>query len=325
MPVDPEILRRNPKSSLLSLLRPAPRPEKRRRDADAAAERTWQRAGLEIPDVHVEGRRIPVEGFPDVDVRVHRPHHSTSLLPVFVTFFGGAFRQGSNDYAVNRWMHATRCREADIVVIAVDYALAPEHRHPTQVEQGLAVLDWLREHGPEVGADPDRIAVGGQSSGANIAAAVAQSNLDREVHPLLLQLLEVPALDLTGGHADRRVLRELHIPQFLLRLDRRSITRDYLPPGTSAADPRVSPLLREDLRGLPAAVILASQYDPLRGDAAAYHARLREVDVPSSTVISLGLAHDSSALVGSLAAADFWQGAVIAALRELHTAVPRGN
>lgn len=325
MPLDPEILRMLPAPSLRDLLRPAPRPATRRRDAAAAAEAMWERSGLEIPDVHVEHVQVPVDGYPDVDIRIHRPHEATSALPVLLTFFGGAFRQGSNDYPSNRWMHASRCREAGILVVAVDYALAPERRYPTQIEQGLAVLDWLCEHGREHGADPERIAIGGQSSGGNLAAVIALANRDRSAHPLLLQLLEVPALDLTGGHADRQVLRELHIPQFLLGRDRRSIARDYFPSGTSASDPHASPLLHEDLRGLPRAVILAAEYDPLRGDAAAYHARLREAGVPSSASIALGQTHDSGALVGLLAAADFWQAAVIGTLRGLHSTAPTND
>ena len=235
-----------------------------------------------------------------------------------MTFFGGAFRQGGNDSSPNRWAHAARSIDADVAVVAVDYALAPEHRFPTPVLQGLAVLSHLVEHGARHGVDPTRLAVGGQSSGASIAACVAQWNLDRDRIPLRLQLLEVPVLDLTGGHIDERALVGLGIPKAFVRRDRRTIARTYLGSLRAARDPRASPLLRRDLAGLPPTYILAAEHDPLRGDAAAYHQRLREADVPSSATIALGQSHDSNGLIGSLLAAQHWHGAVVGALRTLH-------
>ncbi|PWH07288.1 alpha/beta hydrolase [Brachybacterium endophyticum] len=318
MPLDPELARLAAAAGRPRIPLRQPRISTRRRDAVTAAERSWEQAGLPIPDVHIEKVRVRVTGFPDVTIRIHRPHGAQEPLPAVLTFFGGAFRQGSNDYPSNRWMHARRAIDAHVAVVAVDYAQAPEHRFPTQIEQGLAALDWLVTSGRDHGIDPGRIAVGGQSSGGNIAAAIAQWNLERAAHPLRLQLLEVPGLDLTGDHADRQVLREMHIPTFLLRRDRRSIARDYLPRGITASDPRVSPLLREDLRGLPPAVLLAAEYDPLRGDTATYHARLREAGVPSSATISLGTGHDSAGLPGLLSSARLWHGTVVGALRELH-------
>ncbi|MCO1338877.1 hypothetical protein BJH93_08230 [Kocuria polaris] len=282
------------------------------------AERAWERVGLPIPDVALDRVRVPVEGNPEVTIRLHRPHGAGGALPAVITFFGGAFRQGSNDFASNRWMHAQRAIDANIIVIAVDYAQAPEHRFPTAIEQGLAVLDWTMAHAAEHGIDAARIAVGGQSSGGAIAAGVAQWNLDRHRHPLQLQLLEVPALDLTAGHADFAALREQRIPKFLMMREFRSLARDYLGGTRRAKDPRASPLLRDDLTGLPAAVILAAEHDVLRGDAAAYHVRLREAGVPSSTTIALGQTHDSGGMVGALLAARQWHASAVCALASLH-------
>jgi len=318
MTMDPEILKLLAVESATAGRRRRTSPEHRRRLAAEVAERVWERVGLPIPDVSIDRVRVRVVGHPEVTIRLHRPHGATGHLPAIITFFGGAFRQGSNDFAVNRWMHAQRAIDANIVVVAVDYALAPEHPFPAAIEQGLAVLDWVREHGEEHGIDPEKVALGGQSSGGAIAATLAQWNLDRRRHPLRLQLLEVPGLDLTAGHADFEALRGLRIPRFLAMREFRSIARDYLGSRRRARDPRVSPLLRADLTGLPPAVILAAEHDVLRGDAAAYHARLREAGVPSSTTISLGQNHDSSGMVGMLLAARQWHATAVGALRTLH-------
>lgn len=322
MTLDPEIRRLLQESGtlrpLLRALLSRPSPAERRRRAAAADELRADRLQLVVPEVDIERRTVPVSGRPAVDIRIHRPARTTGPLPGIITFFGGAFRQGSNDYRTNRWMHARRALDAGVAVIAVDYALAPEHRFPTQLEQGLAVLDHVVVHGAEHGVDASALAVGGQSSGAALAAGLAQWNLDRERHPLALQLLEVPGLDFTGKHVDRAALRELHVPTALLARDLRGIRRDYLPRGVAAEDPRVSPLLREDLTGLPRAVLLAAEHDPLRGDAAAYHRRLRAAGIPSSATMALGLTHDSPGLVGLLESSAQWHGAVVAALRGLH-------
>jgi acetyl esterase len=273
--------------------------------------------------VEIERAEVAVRGaFPDVGVRIHRPPSVTGPLPAVVTFFGGAFRLGSNDFDVNRWNHARRALDAEVAVVAVDYALAPEHRFPTQIEQGLAVLDWVFGRGGDLGLDPEKVAVAGQSSGANIAAACAQWNLDRSAHPLRLQLLEVPTLDLTGRHIDLKPLRQMRIPRFFFTRELKSIRRDYLPPGQDPADPRVSPLLRADLRGLPPAVILAAEYDPLRGDASAYWGRLREAGVPAAASVAAGQTHESAGFVGALMAARTAHDQAVAALRLLRAPEP---
>ena len=321
MPLDPILraaLRAMPTTPAAGASLTAPDPARRRAEAHTAVEGLWAHAGLPIPEVAIETVEVPVAEHPAVTIRIHRPSSASGILPGLVTFFGGAFRQGGNDSSPNRWAHATRAIAAGIAVVAVDYALAPEHRFPAQIEQGLAVLDWISTRGADHGIDASRIAVGGQSSGANIAAAVAQWNLDRAGHPVRLQVLEVPVLDLTGEHADLSMLAELGIPDQLVRADRESVAADYLPDPALASDPAASPLLRDDLTGLPPAVILAAEYDPLRGDASAYHARLREAGVPSAAMIALGQSHDSNGMVGAMPGARLWQDTVIRALRSLH-------
>ncbi|MBQ1442319.1 MAG: alpha/beta hydrolase [Renibacterium sp.] len=284
----------------------------------------WDRAGVPAPRASIERLSIPVAhpaapDAPDVVVRIYRPPSASGPLPGLVTFFGGAFRQGSNDYASNVWMHASRAVGAGIAVVAVDYALAPEHSYPTQIVQGLAVLDWLQARGVEHGVDPASLALGGQSSGGNIAAAVAQRNLDESGYPMKLQLLEVPVLDLTGKHTALGALRELGIPSIAMRIELGKLVRNYLGDRRLARDPRASPLLRDDLSGLPPTVILAAEYDVLRGDAAAYHARLRAAGIESAALLALGQTHDSNGMIGIMPAAKLWQETVLTALRRLHS------
>ncbi|MDR0848184.1 MAG: alpha/beta hydrolase fold domain-containing protein, partial [Propionibacteriaceae bacterium] len=97
---------------------------------------------------------------------------STAALPAYLGFFGGAFRQGGLDFPSIDTAFRSRAHDVGIVVVGVDYALAPEHPFPAALEQGYAALTWLAEHGAEHGIDGTRIAIGGMSSGGNIAAAV---------------------------------------------------------------------------------------------------------------------------------------------------------
>lgn len=315
MPVDPQVLARfkaQPKKL-------PPRGMAARREQAAAMDAAlWAELGAgDFPEVEIEEVIVPVSGYPDVRIRLHRPPGVTEPLPGYVFFFGGAFRQGGIDYHFNRWSNRSRTVGGRVVTLAVDYALAPEHKAPTQIEQGLAVLDWIAEHGADHGIDPDTVIVGGQSSGGNLAACVTNHNHDRAGHPIALQFLEVPVLDLTFRSASLEVLAEMGIPKLLARLDRRSIARAYFDSPRLASDPRYSPLRRKDLTGLPPAVLMAAEMDPLRGDTVAYHTRLREAGVQSSATIAVGQTHDSSGAVGALLAARHWQAAAAGVLRSV--------
>lgn len=316
MPIDPVLLARfrsQPK-------RLPPRTMAARREQAAAADaKAWAEFGIaELPEVDIEEVIVPVSGnFPDVRIRLHRPPGSTSPLPGYVFFFGGAFRQGGIDYWFNQWSNRARAVEGGVITIAVDYALAPEHRAPTQIEQGLAVLDWIAAHGADHGIDPATVVIGGQSSGGNLAACVANQNHDRGGPPIALQLLEVPALDLTMRSATYDVLAEVGIPRFLATLDRRSISRAYFGSKRAEADPKYSPLRRRDLTGLPPAVLMAAEKDILRGDTIAYHTRLREAGVQSSAMIAVGQTHDSNGAIAALLAAQHWHGSVVGCLRQV--------
>lgn len=295
-------------------------PRERHRRAALA----WDRAELKNvgtpgPDIRVTEHVVDVDGYPAVRVRVYYPPSTAEEpAPAVLAFFGGAFRIGGIDYPTTDASFRRRAVDAGVLMVAVDYSLAPEHRYPTQVEQGYASLVWLVAHAEELGADPDRIAVMGTSAGAGLAAAVTLVNRDRAALPVRLQVLEVPVVDLTGKSLDLSATRALGIPRLLVLRELRSVARTYLPSKRSAREPYASPLHAASHEGLPPAVILTAEYDPLRGDGDAYAAALRRAGVDASAVRYLGVTHDTPIFTKVLPAARRWHDDVVTALRRLH-------
>ncbi len=325
MPLDPKIAEHIASAAVDT--QPAthrtPEPEARRASALKFEEKFWERQVVQEPAVDTSDHLISVPGYPDLILRVYRPRGVNTALPGYLVFFGGAFRQGGLHHPITDWMYRARAAEAGIAVVAADYALAPEHRYPTQIEQGLAALAWMAAHGAQHGIDPDRLAIGGQSSGGNIAAAVTLRNRDADAEAVQLQfqLLEVPVLDLSTAHMDFSLLAELGIPLDPILAENRSIADDYLGE-TDAADPGVSPLNQASLAGLPPSYLMLAEYDVLRGDGEAYYTRLRADGVPASATVALGQTHDSAGDLNGLLAARHWHDSVVAVLRTLHRPHP---
>jgi acetyl esterase len=291
---------------------------KKRRAALAWDRKELETVGTPGPDVRITEHRVAVDGYPDCRVRIYHPDGDQSVpVPAALAFFGGAFRIGGIDYPTTDAAYRRRAADAGVAIIAVDYALAPEHPYPTQIEQGYAALGWAVAHAAELGIDPDRIAVAGTSAGANIAAAVTLCNRDRARHPVRLQVLETPVVDLTGRHLDLRATRALGIPRLIALRELRSVARTYLPDARRASEPYASPLLAASLADLPPAVIFTAEYDPLRGDGEAYAAALRRAGVDASAVRYLGVIHDTPIFTGVLPAARRWHDDVVTALRGL--------
>ena len=290
----------------------------------------WDRKELETvgtpgPDVRIAEHQVDVAGYPSVRVRIYYPGPASSELvpaaepvPAVLAFFGGAFRIGGIDYPTTDAAYRRRAADAGIAIVAVDYSLAPEHRYPTQVEQGHAALVWLFDQASALGIDPARIGISGMSAGGAIAAAVTLMNRDRTDLPLRLQVLEVPVTDLTGRHLDLRATRALGIPTIIALRELTSVARTYLPKRSDAREPYASPLRAPRFEGLPPAVILTAEFDPLRGDGAAYAAALRSAGVEASAVQYLGVTHDVATFTGVLPAARRWHDDVVTALRSLH-------
>ncbi|MCR2826327.1 alpha/beta hydrolase [Microbacterium sp. zg.Y909] len=313
--------------------RPVSTPQQDRARARARARAKHRRAALawdrtELatvgtagPDLRIVDHQVPVAGHPPVRVRLYYPHAAGSdPLPAWLTFFGGAFRQGGIDYPTTDAACRRRAAEAGVVMVAVDYALAPEHRFPTQVEQAYAALLWLHDNAASLGVDRERLGVAGTSAGGCIAAALTLANRNRAGLPIRLQLLEVPVTDLTGGHIDLAATRALGIPSFLAMRELRSIAGTYLPRRADGHSELASPMRAASHAGLPEAVILTAEYDPLRRDGAEYAARLRADGVAATAVRYQGVSHDAAIYTGALPAAREWHRQVIGVLSRLHDA-----
>jgi len=207
-----------------------------------------------------------------VRARVYTPA-GPGPFPVLAYFHGGGFLFGGPDEVDDtvRYLAArTPC-----LAVSVDYRLAPEHPFPAAPEDAFAVLSWVDRHGPEIAADPERVAVAGDSAGGNLAAVVCLMARDRDLRLPCLQVLVYPVVDF--AHPERYPSTDENAEGYGLSRQDMEIFRDlYLPDTASAADPYASPILAASLEGLPPAWVLIAGYDPLRDQGAAYAARLRK-------------------------------------------------
>jgi acetyl esterase len=221
-----------------------------------------QRAAVaDVRDTHIAA---PAGSLP---VRIYRPLAPATPLPTIVWYHGGGWTTGSletGDIVARALSSGTPA-----VVVSVAYRLSPEHPWPAATEDAAAALQWAAAHIGELGGDPARTAIGGDSAGGNIAAVAAQ--LARDSGPrLAAQILLYPVLDLDMDRSDRYPsLCDNADGYYVTRDELRWCVRNYLPAGTDPADPRISPSLHPDLTGLPATVLAVAQYDPLRDQGTA--------------------------------------------------------
>jgi acetyl esterase len=212
----------------------------------------------------------------EIPVRVYRPA-AGGRLPAVAYFHGGGFVVGSLD------THDGTCRalanRSGCLVVSVDYRLAPEHRFPAAPEDCYAALRFLAERGDEIGADPGRLAVAGDSAGGNLAAVTALLARERRGPELRFQLLVYPV---TNHRFDTDSYRENGEGYLLTEPLMRWFWGHYLERPEEGEQPIASPLREKDLRGLPPALVITAEYDPLRDEGEAYAARLREAEVPTA-------------------------------------------
>ena len=223
--------------------------------------------GEPVPIDQVEDRTVPGPAG-DIAVRVYRRHAEGPTPGILVWFHGGGWVIGDLDSG-----DATARRLADrsgAVVVSVDYRLAPEAPFPAGPDDCWAALVWVAEHGAELGGDPSRLAVGGDSAGGNLAALVALRARDEGGPELRHQLLVYPATDLTMSHPS---ITENGQGYLLTTKAMDWFAGHYLPPGVDRAQPGVSPLFAEHAGVAPATVITA-ELDPLRDEGEAYAAAL---------------------------------------------------
>jgi acetyl esterase len=214
------------------------------------------------------------DGF-DLPLRVYRPRDTgPDPLPVVVNFHGGGWVSG--DVRQSEWWCAGVAAGAGAVVVSVEYRLAPEHPFPIPAEDCYAATRWVAEHGAELGVDGSRLAVMGDSAGANLAAVVCLMARDRAAPPIGLQVLIYPSV---AAGADFPSKSENADAPILSSKDIDNTWRVYLH-GTDAdqKNPYVSPLYAEH-SDLPPALIQTAQHDPLRDHGSAYAAALGEAGV----------------------------------------------
>ncbi|MDT5337156.1 MAG: acetyl esterase [Mycobacterium sp.] len=213
-----------------------------------------------------------------IPVRHYTPVRSegSGPEPLLVFFHGGGFVVG--DLETHDDLCRLMCRDAGVHVLAIDYRLAPEHPAPAAIEDCYAAYRWALEHAAELGADPSRIAVGGDSAGGNLSAVVCQLARTDGIDLPALQLLLYPA---TNFAADTRSKTLFADGYFLTKKDMDWFRDNYLG-GSSldTADPRISPLLADDLAGLPPAMVLTGGFDPLRDEGNQYADALAAAGVP---------------------------------------------
>lgn len=219
------------------------------------------------PDVAVEDRTIPGPADP-IPVRIYTPP-GDGPFGVLVNLHGGGWTIG--DLETHDHPCRTLCSEAGIVVVAVDYRLAPEHPFPAAVDDCWAALRWVADNAVSLGGDPARLAVGGDSAGGNLAAVMALMARDQGGPHLGLQLLVYPAVDSRPDNVERYPSLTENAEGYVLTLDTMTwFAANYLPNPADRTDWRVSPILAEDLSGLPPAHVVTVELDPLRDEGRAY-------------------------------------------------------
>lgn len=252
----------------------------------------------------------------ELRARLYRPG-SGADLPILVYYFGGGWSLGTldtGDGVCRMLTNAVGC-----VTISVEYRLAPEHTFPAAVEDCYAGAAWAAAHAGELDADATRLAVGGDSSGGNLAAAVALLARDRGGPAIAHQLLVYPNTDY---QADTPSMRELNDEYFFNAASVRWYWGMYLAAPQDGANPLASPLRADDLSGLPAATVITAEYDPLRDEAEAYAARLRAAGVPAEVIRQPGMMHGFFTMIGVL---DTARTAVLTAADRLHDALAPTN
>ena len=250
-------------------------------DSDAAEFREYYNS-RQLPSTEevFEIRDVSAGGVPS---RLYRPSADKNL-GLLVFYHGGGWVIGGLD------SHDSVCRSLanrmGHAVLSVDYRLAPEHRFPAAVEDAMCSLRWAYENADELGINPDRIAVGGDSAGGNLAAIVSQQ---RPV-PIVFQMLIYPATDMTASFPSHV---ENAAGPVLTKQAMEWFTNHYMPADADKKDPLASPHFAPDslLKGAPPALIITAELDPLRDEGEEYGRKLIANGVTASVVRYNGMFH----------------------------------
>jgi acetyl esterase len=268
----------------------------------------------DVTEITIPGPVTPGSRF-GLRLRVYRPA-GTGPWPVLVYFFGGGWSLGTLDTCdgICR-MLANRAR---CMTVSVAYRLAPEHKFPAAVEDCYAAAAWAAAQAGELGGDPARLAIGGDSSGGNLAAAVALLARERGGPAITHQLLVYPNTDYQAATPSMRDISDEYLfnPASV-----RWYWGLYLARPEDGASMLASPLRADDLSGLPAATVITAEYDPLRDEGELYAKRLKEAGVPAEVIRYDGMIHGFFTMVGDL---DLARAAVLDAAGRLRAAFAPG-
>ena len=279
MPVDPQL------QPLLDLLATSGAPSITTLQPDAArALMAAMRGNARDVEVHTIADQTAPGPAGDVPVRVYSPA-GEGPFPLLVWFHGGGWVLGSveeSDPVARGLSVAGEC-----VVASVEYRLAPEHPFPAGLEDCWAALRWCVENADELRVDPARVAIGGDSAGGNLAAACTVLARDAGGPQLCFQLLVYPVVDFD---ATTRSMVD-NAEGYLLTVEVLQWFYDHYTHPDQRTDPRAAPLRAEDLSGLPPALVITAEYDPLRDEGEAYGRRLIEAGVPTTISRYDGMIH----------------------------------
>ncbi|MCX6498820.1 MAG: alpha/beta hydrolase [Arthrobacter sp.] len=224
----------------------------------------------------------------DVAIRIYTPTAADSY-GVIVYFHGGAFYLGSLD--THDGVARALAKETGFKVVAVDYRRAPEAAYPAGLQDCYGVLRWAAESGESLKWDGTSLAVAGDSSGANFVAAVTAMAHDEGFEGITHQVLFYPSVDLDFDVERYVSLQENARGYGLETVGLKPWNSFYLDSGADPADPLVSPIKREDLAGLPPALIITAEFDPLRDEGELYGRRLTEAGVSATVSRYAGANH----------------------------------
>jgi acetyl esterase len=232
-------------------------------------------------------------------VRIYYPECGHDRpLPLVVYFHGGGWTFGSIE--THDSVCRTLCSNASAIVASIEYRLAPEHKFPKAVSDAITASKWASDNARALGADPERIVLAGDSSGANLAAVAAMTARNAGQPDIFCQLLIYPATDLSMSYPSHKTLADGY------RLTRPMMiwsSTNYLRDGPDIFDYRASPLFAENHSGLPPAIIVTAGFDPLKDEGAAYASKLRDAGVEVEYRCFESLIHGFISLTGAVDAA----------------------
>jgi acetyl esterase/lipase len=261
-----------------------------------------------IEDIRVPGPRGSIDG------RIYAPVRSQAL-PALLYLHGGGWVLGGVD------THDSVCRalahRAGCMVLSLDYRLAPEHRFPAPLEDAWAGLTWLHENAAAIGADPNRLAVGGDSSGGNLTAVLARWARDRGGPRIAAQMLIYPV---TNFDLDTASYRTVGTGYGLTRESMSWYWGQYLTDPRDGASPDASPLRADNLSGLAPALVITCELDPLESEGSAYAAALGAAGVPVEHIHEAAMIHGYIRMAGVISRArKSWDDCARFLRRELDT------